>query len=304
MWPEWPRWTFEAPRAWLGSRAWRVRTAAPGSWSRPTGARSRTASASAGAASAAVAAGWSPGSRDRARGGRGVGLRGAVRGRPARRSRRRGSTRAGLADAGHRPRGVRRGATTAIANSMLWFVHHLLYDTPGAGLRRGVPRPVGGVRGVQRGVRRRAGRGGGRGRRACSCRTTTWRWSPRMLRAAAPRPADRPLLAHPVGPARLLPAAARRHRPRQVLRGLLGADRAGFLTRRWADAFAALLRGRARARRSRPTAPRSRTAGARRGVDVHALGVDGAGLRRAAAEPDVHARMAALRGRGSATGRG
>jgi trehalose 6-phosphate synthase len=78
----------------------------------------------------------------------------------------------------------------------------------------------------------------------------------------------------------------------QLLNGILGADHAGFLTHRWADAFT-------------DCAVRVLGASARHGsvrvgegreceVDVHPLGIDGDELRERAAQPDVAARLASL----------
>jgi trehalose 6-phosphate synthase len=77
----------------------------------------------------------------------------------------------------------------------------------------------------------------------------------------------------------------------QLLNGILGADHAGFLTHRWADAFT-------------DCAVRVLGAAARHGevrvgdhqcdIGVHALGIDGDELRDRAAQPDVAARRAAL----------
>ncbi|MCL2733714.1 MAG: trehalose-6-phosphate synthase, partial [Actinomycetia bacterium] len=70
----------------------------------------------------------------------------------------------------------------------------------------------------------------------------------------------------------------------QLLGGILGADRAGFLTRRWADAFTdcchAVLG---------PGIP----SGTR--IGVHGLGADGEFLRERAHRPDVEERLAGLR---------
>ncbi|MEX2292070.1 MAG: trehalose-6-phosphate synthase [Mycobacteriales bacterium] len=79
---------------------------------------------------------------------------------------------------------------------------------------------------------------------------------------------------------------------REVLLGMLAADAVGFLSTRWADAFArccvellgaswdgAVLRHDGRATR----------------VSVHPLGVDGDELQARAAEPDVQARLPLLR---------
>lgn len=68
----------------------------------------------------------------------------------------------------------------------------------------------------------------------------------------------------------------------QVLRGMLGADRLGFLTRRWADAFTACC---------------DALVGGLGGTEtgVHGLGADADFLRKRSHEADVDERMAALR---------
>lgn len=68
----------------------------------------------------------------------------------------------------------------------------------------------------------------------------------------------------------------------QVLRGMLGADRLGFLTRRWADAFTACCEQFADGL--------GRTA-----IGVHGLGADADFLRGRAHEADVEERIVALR---------
>src|SRR5206468_3762263 len=82
-----------------------------------------------------------------------------------------------------------------------------------------------------------------------------------------------------------------------VLRGLLGADRAGFLSRRWAEAFVACCEEVLGAHVSRDDdgSMSVEHEGHRTWVDVHPLGVDGAALAERAARPDVEARMAVLR---------
>jgi trehalose 6-phosphate synthase len=186
-------------------------------------------------------------------------------------------------------------AYNGVANSTLWFIHHMLYDLPGqprfgagfivdwesfraynrafavalAGACDGQPRPPRAV--VQ-----------------------DYHLSlvPRML--AELRPGVK--IAHfshtPWAPPEyysVLPDAV----AREVLEGILGADHAGFLCQRWADAFAdccaAVLgaevdRGRGQIRyRGHVT-----------GIGVHALGVDAPGLRDRAAKPDVTAQAAEL----------
>jgi trehalose 6-phosphate synthase len=80
---------------------------------------------------------------------------------------------------------------------------------------------------------------------------------------------------------------------REVLAGILGADHAGFLCRRWADTFvdcceeflgADVDRGRCQVS----------YAGHVTSIGVHPLGVDAEGLRARAAERDVLSRMTAL----------
>lgn len=80
----------------------------------------------------------------------------------------------------------------------------------------------------------------------------------------------------------------------EVLSGILGADHAGFLTARWAEAFmdccAAFLGARVD-RESRTIIHDGRTVR----VGVHPLGVNGEALLARAAEPDVESNMAAIR---------
>jgi trehalose 6-phosphate synthase len=79
---------------------------------------------------------------------------------------------------------------------------------------------------------------------------------------------------------------------RDVLAGILGADHAGFLCDRWAEAFleccsailGATVDGRVVTYRGRHTE-----------VAVHGLGTDGPGLRARAQKPDVETQMAHLR---------
>ena len=88
------------------------------------------------------------------------------------------------------------------------------------------------------------------------------------------------------------------HIGRAVLEGMLGADRAGFLSRRWAEAFGgccAQLLG-ARVQGLDDAGPLTvRHDGGVTHLDVHALGVDGPALQARAAQPDVRARLESLR---------
>jgi len=78
---------------------------------------------------------------------------------------------------------------------------------------------------------------------------------------------------------------------RQVLRGLLGADRVAFHTRRWADAFGACCEMFCGATYdgSRITHEHGVTE-----LGIHPLGVDGDELRERAAQPDVEQRQTVL----------
>jgi trehalose 6-phosphate synthase len=78
-----------------------------------------------------------------------------------------------------------------------------------------------------------------------------------------------------------------------ILHGMLAADSLGFLTARWADAFLGCCRTvlGARVDRSARTVDH---AGRRTTVHVHSLGVDADALRARAARPDVAGRRAAM----------
>ena len=80
---------------------------------------------------------------------------------------------------------------------------------------------------------------------------------------------------------------------REVLAGILGADHAGFLCRRWADAFvdccAAFLGAEVDSSRSRVGYRGHVTS-----IGVHPLGVDAGQLRDRAGQRDVLTRRAAL----------
>jgi trehalose 6-phosphate synthase len=178
-----------------------------------------------------------------------------------------------------------------IANSTLWFVHHMLYDLPGQP-RFGTEfwRQWESFRDYNRAFAAalaEAAKGSGRARAVVQDYHLTL--VPRML--ADQRPDIR--IAHfshtPWAPPdyyRVLPDAV----AREVLEGILGADHAGFLCQRWADAFAdccqAILGAEVDRARQQVTYRGHVT-----GLGVHALGVDAAELTSRAAEPDVEARV-------------
>ncbi|MGH3400790.1 MAG: alpha,alpha-trehalose-phosphate synthase (UDP-forming) [Streptosporangiaceae bacterium] len=189
-------------------------------------------------------------------------------------------------------------AYNAVANSTLWFVHHMLYELP--------HQPSFGPQFEAEWQQFRtynqafatalAGAADGRRGPAAGARVVVQDYHlslvPRML--ADQRPDLR--IAHfshtPWAPPdyyRVLPDAV----AREVLDGILGADHAGFLCQRWADAFAdcceAILGAEVDRARQRISYRGHVT-----GIGVHALGVDAAELTGRAAEPDVAQRLAEL----------
>ncbi len=130
-------------------------------------------------------------------------------------------------------------AYNAIANSTLWFVHHLLYAMPtapafDASFRREWASYEAYNRAFAEALAEEAAEG---------AKVLVQDYHLTLVPQAAARPAagpaDRALLAHAVGAAvdyfRLLPDDV----ARETLLGMLGADHAGFHSPRWARAFAA-----------------------------------------------------------------
>ncbi|MEU7425945.1 trehalose-6-phosphate synthase [Streptomyces sp. NPDC040750] len=178
---------------------------------------------------------------------------------------------------------VHAEAYNGIANSVLWFVHHLLYQTPlepvfDAEFRRRWASYEAYNQAFAEALSEEAAEGA-----AVLIQDYHLALAPRMLRRLRPDLRIGHFSHTPWAPPdyfRLLPddIAA------ELLTGILGADRAAFLTRRWADAFRdcchAVLG---------PGIP----SGTR--IGVHGLGADADFLRERAHEPDVDERMAALR---------
>jgi trehalose 6-phosphate synthase len=188
-------------------------------------------------------------------------------------------------------------AYSSVANSTLWFLHHLLFDTaaqPSFDLRfaREWASYVDYNAAFAAAIDEEAAQGA-----RVLVQDYHLTLVPRLLRERRPdlrvghfshtpwAPPDYfRLLPDPIGAA--------------VLRGVLGADRAGFLSPRWAEAFVACceeLLG-AHVVHDDDGGLAVEHAGHRTVVDVHALGVDGVALAERAARPDVEARLEVLRG--------
>ncbi|WP_438292534.1 alpha,alpha-trehalose-phosphate synthase (UDP-forming) [Streptomyces sp. HUAS TT7] len=198
-------------------------------------------------------------------------------------------------------------AYNGIANSVLWFVQHMLYQTPfepvfDAEFRRQWASYEAYNRAFAEALAAEAADGA-----RVLVQDYHLALVPGMLRSL--RPDLR--IAHfshtpwaPVDYFRMLPDDI----ARQLLRGMLGADRLGFLTWRWASAFAGSVSGVLGAEEGEVVGSpggegrvffRHGASGERaaRETDlaVHPLGADGDFLRRRAHEADVEERMAALR---------
>jgi len=174
-------------------------------------------------------------------------------------------------------------AYNGIANSVLWFVHHMLYQTPlepvfDAGFRRQWAAYEAYNRAFAEALAQEAAEGA-----AVLIQDYHLALAPRMLRRLRPDLRIGHFSHTPWAPAeyfRLLPddIAA------ELLTGILGADRAAFLTQRWADAFTECCH--AVLGPGIPTGTR---------IGVHGLGADADFLRARSHEADVDERMAALR---------
>ncbi|OUD01064.1 trehalose-6-phosphate synthase [Streptomyces swartbergensis] len=179
------------------------------------------------------------------------------------------------------PAGVHADAYNGIANSVLWFVHHMLYQTPlepvfDAEFRRQWTSYETYNRAFAEALAEEAAPGA-----AVVVQDYHLTLVPGMLRELRPDLRIGHFSHTPWAPPeyfRMLPDDV----AGQVLRGMLGADRLGFLTQRWADAF---------------TACAEQFAGGLGGtrIGVHGLGADADFLRKRSHEADVEERMAALR---------
>ncbi|MEU0070566.1 trehalose-6-phosphate synthase [Streptomyces sp. NPDC006332] len=179
------------------------------------------------------------------------------------------------------PADVHADAYNGIANSVLWFVHHMLYQTPlepvfDAEFRRQWASYETYNRAFAEALAEEAAPGA-----SVVVQDYHLTLVPGLLRELRPDLRIGHFTHTPWAPPeyfRMLPDDI----GRQVLRGMLGADRLGFLTHRWADAFTACAEEFAGG------------LGSTR-IGVHGLGADADFLRGRAHEADVDERMAALR---------
>src|SRR5712691_8249125 len=193
------------------------------------------------------------------------------------------------------PPAVFHRAYNSVANSTLWFVHHMLYDTPN--------RPLFGLAFRREWESFRAynaafadvlaeGAGPPGGGTRAMVQDYHLTLVPRMLAQRRPDLAIAHFSHTPWAPPdyfALLPDDV----AREVLEGILGAEHAGFHAQRWASAFLDCCEAVLGARVDR-AAGTVRHAGHTTTVGIHALGVDAAQLRDRAAADDVQAHMAGI----------
>ncbi|QNS04953.1 alpha,alpha-trehalose-phosphate synthase (UDP-forming) [Streptomyces xanthii] len=176
---------------------------------------------------------------------------------------------------------VHASAYNGIANSVLWFVHHMLYQTPlepsfGPEFRR----QWAAYEEYNRAFAQALADGAAPGATVV-VQDYHLALVPGMLRALRPDLRIGHFSHTPWAPVdyfRMLPDDI----AEQLLRGMLGADRLGFLTRRWADAFTECC--------ARIVGGPGDTE-----IGVHGLGADAEFLRERAHREDVEERLAALR---------
>ncbi|REK85818.1 trehalose-6-phosphate synthase [Streptomyces inhibens] len=179
------------------------------------------------------------------------------------------------------PAEVHAAAYNGIANSVLWFVHHMLYQTPlepafGAEFRAQWASYEAYNRAFAQALADEAAEGA-----AVLVQDYHLALVPGMLRELRPDVRIAHFSHTPWAPPeyfRMLPDDI----AEQLLRGMLGADQLGFLTHRWADAFAgccaAVVGGTGNTR-----------------IAVHGLGADAEFLRERSRRADVDERQATLR---------
>jgi trehalose 6-phosphate synthase len=196
-------------------------------------------------------------------------------------------------------------AYNKVANSTLWFVHHMLYDTPnqpqfGIFFHREWEAYQAYNRAFAEALAEEAGSGSGNGAGSGSgtgaARVMVQDYHlalvPRLLADLSPDAAIAHFSHTPWAPPdyyRMLPYDV----GRELLAGILGADHAGFLCQRWADSFAdccaEVLGAEVDRARQQVTYQGHVT-----GLGVHPLGVDAAELTSRASQPDVLSRIGML----------
>ena len=193
------------------------------------------------------------------------------------------------------PADVFQGAYNKVANATLWFVHHLLFDTPaqpafGPGFRRDWQSYVAYNQTFADALATEASAA------PLATRVLVQDYHlalvPRMLREAVPGIRIAHFSHTPWAPPdyyRILPSDV----ARAVLDGILGANHAGFLAQRWADSFMDCCETVLGAQVDR-SAGRIIHRGHVTGVGVHPLGVEAPALRDRAHAADVEANVATL----------
>ena len=187
-------------------------------------------------------------------------------------------------------------AYNGVANSTLWFVHHMLFDTPNRpDFGMAFAREWDSYRTYNRTFAEALAEDAAEAdldpvRAAVQDYHLTL--VPRMLADLSPDVKIAHFSHTPWAPPdyyRMLPDDV----GQEVLDGILGADHAGFLCQRWADSFMdcceVILGANVDRARQRVTHRGHVT-----GIGVHPLGVDAEQLISRASEPDVQARVAAL----------
>ena len=187
-------------------------------------------------------------------------------------------------------------AYNSVANSTLWFISHLLYDTPNKpAFDAAFARQWGAYREYNTAFAlalaesaQHADSGG--------VRVIVQDYHLALVPGMLARLRHGIPIAHfshtPWAPPdyfRILPVPV----ARELLEGMLGADHAGFLTARWADAFLDCCEDVLGAEVDRATRQVG-YAGHVCSVGVHSLGVDAADLRQRSREPDVEAHIETL----------
>ncbi|WP_415949745.1 alpha,alpha-trehalose-phosphate synthase (UDP-forming) [Streptomyces sp. KLOTTS4A1] len=200
---------------------------------------------------------------------------------------------------------VHQAAYNGVANSVLWFLHHMLYQTPiepsfGAEFRREWEAYRTYNRAFAAALAEEAARGA-----VVLVQDYHLALVPGMLRSLRPDLRIGHFSHTPWAPPeyfRMLPEDIRE----ELVWGMLGADRLGFLTRRWAHGFRSCADSVDSARITsyarvpgRPQHIEHSATGrpplSTTWIDVHALGVDAEFLRTRSHERDVEERIAELR---------